>query len=655
MKVALIGNQNSGKTTLFNLLTEQNQKVGNWPGVTIEKKSGIIKNTDYEIVDLPGVYSLSPYSNEEKISRSFILEENLDCIINIVDATSIERSLYLTTQLLDLDTPVIVVLNMSDMLAKKKLSIDEEELSKMLCCPVVKISALKKQGISKVISLISKTKKKNEIKIFSKDIEDVISSLSSRINCRNKRFASIKLLENDELYTDKINIDTDYSVHKLTSIYSMDMVELIASKRYDFVENVRTKCIKAEPNKITTTDRLDKLFLNKYLGIPIFMGIMFLVYYLSVGIVGSATVEFVERVIEGLGDITSNVLTNAGASEWSKSLVVDGIIAGVGAVLSFIPQLIILFILISLLETTGYMARISFLLDRFFKEFGLSGKSLIPFIVGTGCSVPGVMATRTIEDENERKLTIMLTPFIPCSAKLPIIALFSGYFFRNNAGLASASLYFLSVVVIILSAIILRKYVFKGSSSSYMIELPEYRFPSFNYTIRDVYDRTVSFIKKAGSIILLSSIFIWTLSSFSLRFEYGVDIEESILATIGKGISWIFYPMLGELSWGASVSAIQGIIAKEQVVSSMTIIAGLSGENAGIMFNSSGIFSFFTPASAYAFMVFNLFSAPCLGTIGAMKKEYGSGKYAFKAITFQTGLAWILGVLVFLIGKLVWY
>jgi ferrous iron transport protein B len=649
MRIALLGNQNSGKSTLFNLLTGLNQKVGNWPGVTIDMKSGIIKNTDYELIDLPGVYSLSPYSNEEKITREQIISGNIDCVINIVDATNIERSLYLTTQLLELDVKVIVVLNMSDMLAKKKLTIDDHILSSMLGCPVYRVSALKNIGVNELIASIEKVKEKQEIKIYDPFIEDIIEKISKSLTGAHKRFNSVKLLENDIL----LNIDLDVNEHikAIKEKYDMDVVEVFASARYDFIDKLKEKCLKKEEIKESTTDKIDKVLLNKYFGIPIFIGIMFLVYFLSVGLVGSATVDLMEGLITSLSDATANLLTKLGASAWSNSLVVDGIIAGVGAVLSFIPQLIILFVLISLLESSGYMARISFLLDKFFKKFGLSGKSLIPFIVGTGCSVPGVMATRTIEDENERKMTILLTPFIPCSAKLPVIALFSGFFFKDNAGLISASLYFLSVIIIILTAIFLRKFVYKGSSTAYISELPELRLPSARYTLTDLYTRVIAYVKKAGSIILLSSIIIWFLSSFSIRFQYGVDVEDSILAIIGKGISWIFYPMLGEMSWGASVSAIQGIIAKEQVVSSMAIISGLDEAN---VFSSTGIFSFFTPVSAYAFVVFNLFSAPCLGTIGAMRKEYGSIKYALKAILFQTGLAWALGVFVYWIGRIIW-
>ena len=377
---------------------------------------------------------------------------------------------------------------------------------------------------------------------------------------------------------------------------------------------------------------------------------MFFVFYISVGKVGEMTVEYVEDLIESLKLWTTSSLTSLGASNWSSSLVVDGIMSGVGAVLAFIPQLTMLFIFISFLESSGYMSRISFLLDKIFRKFGLSGKSLIPFIVGMGCTVPAIMATRTIADENERKITISVTPFIPCSAKLPVIALFaSNYFFGSYYGFVAASLYFSSIIVIIITAILLRKFVFKGTSTGYITELPNYRLPSFRYTVRDVGDRVYAFIKKAGTVILFSSVIIWFLISFSFRFEYGIDPEYSMLAIIGKGLSWIFYPMLGEMSWGASFSAIQGLVAKEQVISSMEIISGITSD---AIFEYGSIFAFFTPASAYAFTIFNLFSAPCIGTIGAMKKEYGSGKAALYSILFQTAFAWLLAVIVFQIGRL---
>jgi len=657
VRIALVGNQNSGKTTLFNLLTGSNQKIGNWPGVTIERKSGIIKGTNYELVDLPGIYSLSPYTTEEEVSRKYIFEEKPDLIINIIDATSIERSLYLTTQLLELDSKVVIALNMSDILSKKGVEINVSKLSSELGVDIVKISALKKYGVKELISLIGhdNIKDNEQKKIYNDDIEFEISKIENSINTIHKRFVAVKVLEQDKMFKSFYNDQIVESIKNVQSTYHLDLEELIASSRYDYIVEVKKKSVVTKEVKTSTTDRLDKVFLNKYAAIPIFMVIMFLVYFLSVGVVGSWTVDLIGNIFTRFGEWLNPALESIGASSWSVSLIIDGIVAGVGAVLNFIPQLIILFLCIAILETTGYMSRISFLLDKIFKKFGLSGKTLIPFIVGSGCTVPGIMSTRTIEDNNERKMSILLTPFIPCSAKLPIIALFAGFFFDEYSGLISASLYFFAIVIILLSAIIMKKFIYKGDSSAYISELPVYRVPSISYITRDVFEKVWAFIKRAGTIILLSSIILWFLLSFSWKFKYGVDIDNSILASIGNLFSWIFYPMLGELSWGASVSAIQGLVAKEQVVSSMAIISGFSDQvsDGSLIFQATGIFSFFTGASAYAFLVFNLFSAPCFASIGAMRREFGSTKLMFKAVIFQTGLAWILATIVYWVITLI--
>lgn len=629
MKIVLVGNQNSGKTTLFNTLTGMNAKIGNWPGVTIEKKVGIIKNTDYELVDLPGIYSLSPYSIEEEVSKRFILEEKPDVIINIIDSTSLERSLYLTTQLLELDCKIIVALNMVDILEKKGFIINEKELERSLQTKVLKISALKGTGIDRLIIEIGEPNKKRNLSFYDVQTEQKIKQKESELQIPNKRFVAIKQLEEDS-----------------------EFEEIIATERYDFIENIKKNVIIKNVSKSqeNMSDKLDKVFLNKWLAFPIFVGIMFCVYYLSVGVVGRFTVDFISQAIQYLSQNVRVLLENLNVSEWINSLIVDGIIAGVGSVLGFIPQLIILFICISVLETTGYMSRIALLLDKIFRKIGLSGKSLIPFIIGSGCSVPGIMGTRIIENSNEREMTTILTPFIPCSAKLPVIAMFSGYFFDKYSGLVSASLYFLAITIIILSAMVMKKWIYKNNNSTYISELPEYKLPSAKYVFKDVFDKTISFIKRAGSVILMCSIIIWFLLSFSFKFEYGVNVENSILSWIGRAISWIFYPMLGVNSWGATVSTIQGLVAKEQVISSMTVIAGLSEEASGQIFKT-GIFSFFTPASAYAFMVFNLFSAPCFGAIGALEKELGTFEKMLKVVIFQIVFAWSLAVLIYQIGS----
>ncbi|MBQ3145882.1 MAG: ferrous iron transport protein B [Clostridia bacterium] len=651
MKIALVGNQNSGKTTLFNLLTGTNQKIGNWPGVTIERKVGRIKDLGDDLVDLPGIYSLSPYTIEEEISRNFVLDGKPDLIINIVDATSIERSLYLTTQLMELDTKVIIALNMADRLEAKGICIDTEKLSKEIGTDVVKISALKETGIEELKSIIRRNKNAQvkSKEIFKSSLENEI--LKVRNELKVNRFMAIKILENDKLYQKYQIAIVKNSRQKLEETYKMDIEEIIANLRYDYIVEIKNKSAKMKSVKESMSDKLDKIFLNKFIAFPIFIAIMFLVYYLSVGVVGSFTVDWVAGIVENFGLLVEQGLTNLGASNWSTSLVVDGIIAGVGAVLGFVPQLTILFLCISILETTGYMSRVTFLLDKLFKKFGLSGETLVPFIVGLGCSVPAIMSTRIIKDNKERDLSIMLTPFIPCSAKLPIIAMFTGYFFADNSGLVSASLYFFAIAIILLSAIIIKKLFMKNSGTAFISELPEYKLPSVKYVARDVFDKVKEFIKRAGTIILFCSVTIWFLLSFSWKLEYGIEVEDSILASIGNTISWIFYPMLGTFSWEAAVSAIQGLVAKEQVISSMSIIAGFAEEiEEGSMLFKSAAFKFFTPISAYAFMVFNLFSAPCFGAIGAMKRELGSTKKMLKAIAFQTALAWILASLVFNVG-----
>ena len=649
MRIALIGNQNSGKTTLFNALTGSNQKIGNWPGVTIEQKVGVIAEGTHELIDLPGIYSLSPYTLEEALSRAFLIQEKPDLIINIIDATAIERSLYLTTQLMELDIDCIIALNMSDMLERKGISIHIEALSKLLNTTVVQISALKKSGLKSLIDVIQTgayIKHQNK-PIFRQNIEKIITHLEQQIQQPHARFIAIKLLEQDPIIETQ-GLDITKWIKPLEQSYQHDIETIIAMGRYDFIENVKKQSFVRLHHGDPVTERLDKVFLNKFFALPIFALIMFVIYYLSVGVIGSMTVDFIDGNISTFSNFMFDWLTSIGASIWSASLVSDGMIAGVGAVLNFVPQLILLFILISLLESTGYMTRIAFFLDRLFKKFGLSGKSLIPFILGSGCSIPGIMATRTIEGQDERRMSIMLTPFIPCSAKLPIIALFAGFFFQEQSGFISFSLYMLSIFIILLSAIIMKTFFFKGTPSAFISELPNYKLPDLRYTVRDVYDKVFEFIEKAGTIILMSSIIIWFLTSFSFKLEYGIDVNESILSYIGRGFSYLFYPMLGDLSWATSVSAIQGLVAKEQVVSSMAIIGGLSADiTEGSVILNAPIYAFFTPASAYAFMVFNLFSAPCFGAIGAMKKELGSTKKMFQAILFQTGLAYVLAVFIY--------
>ena len=503
MKVALVGNQNSGKTTLFNYLTGMNAKIGNWPGVTIEKKTGTIKGTKHEITDLPGIYSLSPYSIEEDISRKFIFDEKPDVIINIVDATSLERSLYLTTQLMELDTKVIIALNMADLLEKKGIEIDVKKLEEKLGTKVFKISALKETGIDEIVKEIDNKKDLERTKIYDNKIEEIILKISNKLSGIHKRFIAIKLLESDSRFTNSNTNEINNYRKELENNYDTDLEEVIATERYSFIEKVKNESVKEKENITTFSDKLDKVLLNKWIAFPIFIIVMFLVYYLSVGVVGSGTVDWVSDNMDKFGEWVGASLESVGTSAWINSLVVKGIIKGVGAVLGFIPQLIILFLCISLLETTGYMSRIALLFDKVFRKLGMSGKSLIPFIVGSGCSVPGIMGTRIIENQDEREMTSILVPFIPCSAKLPIISLFAGYFFGENSGIASASLYFFAIIVIIISAFILSRTKFKHVSSSYISELPEYKVPSIKYVAKDVFDKVIAFIKRAGSVVAL--------------------------------------------------------------------------------------------------------------------------------------------------------
>ena len=678
MKIALVGNQNSGKTTLFNELTGTNQKVGNWPGVTIERKEGHIKETDLVVVDLPGIYSLSPYTSEEEVSRYFVLNDNPDLILNIVDATAIERSLYLTTQLLETDHDVIIALNMTDILEKEGVHIDVEKLSKLLNVTIVPISAKKGTGIKDLIKVIKEKKyiKNTHQKIYSENTESLIEKISENLQGNHKRFAAVKIIERDPCFV-KIDKECEEILVNLEKEKDMDSEQFIAHERYTFIEEVKAKSCVITPKKETITDKLDKVFLNKWAAIPIFLLVMGLVYMLSVGLVGGLTVNLVDSLfngaesiefnffglawespvnIMGLGPWLGSLLESWGASNWAISLVCDGIIAGVGSVLNFVPQIMILFVCLSILETTGYMSRIAFFLDRIFHKFGLSGKSLIPFIVGSGCSVPGIMTSRTIEDEDERKMTITLTPFIPCSAKLPILSVFAGFFFPKIGWLVTLLFYVAAIIIILLCGLILKKLIFKGHSSTFISELPSYKLPNAKYILRDVGEKTWSFIARAGTIILLCSVVVWFLISFNWQFKYIADydyltISDSLLAGIGKTFAFVFAPMLsGNMSWEAAVSAIQGLVAKEQVISSMATIAKVAE---GTEIFTSSTFGFFDSWSAIAFITFNLFSAPCFGAIGAMRKEYGSVKQMFLAILFQTGLAWILASLIGTIGWII--
>lgn len=652
MRVALIGNQNSGKTSLFNTLTGSNQKVGNWPGVTITKKEGVIKNEDITVVDLPGVYSLMPYTEEENISRNYLLNEHPDVVLNVIDSTSLERSLYLTTQLLDLGYKVVLALNMNDLLEKKGIELNGEILSNELGVSAIKTSAKTGEGIAELVACLKNQKTQNTLKNiekYPKIIENELKNVKSTQYLQNN-FQKIECILG---FSDKGLEESSVTRARqvLSGIYGEDLEQEFANLRYKFIEKVRDKCLVKNAKKENISEKIDKIVLNKWLAIPIFVFVMTLVYFLSVGVVGKFTTGLIGNFVEFLKNKVSVGLIKLGASDWAVSLVVNGIISGVGSVLSFVPELIIIFLCISLLETCGYMSRISFIFDKLFRGFGLSGKSLVPFIIGTGCSVPAISATKTIEQNQEKDMTIVLSPFVPCSAKLPIIALFAGYFFPNNSGLVTAALYFFAIVLIMISALFMKKFFYKNQTTSFVSELPEYKKPSAKYVVRDVSEKTKDFITRAGTIILICSIIVWFLSSFGWNLRFCDNIQNSILASLGNLFSWFFYPIVETRNWAVSVSAIQGLIAKEQVVSSMNIIAGVSG-SAGSVFESE-IFSFFNKSNSLAFMVFNLFSAPCVASIGAMKNELKSTKKVCLALIFQISVAWICAALVNLIGGLI--
>jgi|LAHS01.1.fsa_nt_gb ferrous iron transport protein B len=680
--LGLVGNQNAGKTTLFNALTGMNATVGNWPGVTIERKEGFIKGgQDLILVDTPGVYSLSPYTDEEKVTRKFCLDAHPDLIINIIDATALERSLYLTTQLAELNTDVIVALNMADILEANGITIDTAKLSQELGLTVVRISAKTGEGIDTLISTIRNNKylRNPHLKIYAEDVQKEIDHLEGDLNheleeAHNPKFAAVKVFERDPYFHALTNSATEDEVKAIETNYGMDAEQIIADQRYDFVTKVKGDCCTEKEMPESLTDKLDKVFLNKWAAIPLFLLIMAFVYFLSVGVVGSLTSDFIDALFngsteisilqwtipftcEGLGPILGKAIVNSGGSVWSADLIQNGLIAGVASVINFLPQLIVLFYCMAFLEASGYMNRIAFFLDKIFKKFGLSGKSIIPFIVGSGCSVPGVMSARTVESERERNLTILLTPFIPCSAKLPIIALLSGVIFPRYGWVISLSVYFLAIVIILITAMIAKHLNKKKEDTTFITELPAYKWPSQYYAWREVSDKSISFLKRAGTVIFLCSFAVWVLTRFNWAWQYvgpttldptaandGSEIGSSMLAGVGKVIAFVFIPAWGgNYSWGATVSALQGLIAKEQVVSSLSVIAGgdiLAG------------FPFFTSnkLAAYSFICFNLFSLPCFGALAAMKKELGSRKALFQAIGVELLWSFSLSSVIGLIG-----
>ena len=671
IKIALAGNPNCGKTTLFNALTGANQYVGNWPGVTVEKKEGKLKgHKDVVIMDLPGIYSLSPYTLEEVVARNYLIGERPDAIINIIDGTNIERNLYLTTQIIELGIPVIMAVNMMDLVTKNGDQINIKALGDALGCEVVEISALKGTGVTKAaekaVAAAQQKKAVNRVHAFSADVENCISTVEDKLGStvaeEQKRFFAIKLIERDSKISDQLSAVPDVSaeINALEEKMDDDTESIITNERYTYITSIIGKCVKKATGKekLTTSDKIDKIVTNRFAALPIFALIMFVVYYVSVTTVGAFLTDWTNDTLFGEWIIpgAQSFFDNIGCAAWLSGLIVDGIISGVGAVLGFVPQMLVLFIFLAFLEGCGYMARVAFIMDRIFRKFGLSGKSFIPMLIGTGCGVPGVMASRTIENERDRRMTIMTTTFIPCGAKLPIIALIAGAFF-DNAGWVSWSAYFVGIAAIICSGIILKKTkMFSGEPAPFVMELPSYHLPTVGSVLRSMWERGWSFIKKAGTIILLSTIVVWFTTYFgvvdgSFRMLSDEEIDYSILAAIGKGISWIFIP-LGWGDWKSAVAAVTGLVAKENVVCTFGILfhygeVGEAGEEIWTNLSAN-----MTAIAAYSYLVFNLLCAPCFAAMGAIKREMNNAKWFWFAIGYQCGLAYLVSLCIFQIGGL---
>ena len=672
VKIALAGNPNCGKTTLFNALTGSNQFVGNWPGVTVEKKEGKLKgHKDVTIMDLPGIYSLSPYTLEEVVARNYLINERPDAIINIVDGTNIERNLYLSTQIMELGIPVVMAVNMMDLVEKAGDKIHTDKLSKLLGCEVVEISALKGTGIQKAAEkAISLAERKNEVTPvheFDSKVEDAITAVGTMLGMdipeAQKRFFAIKLLEKDDKIKEQMKSVPDVSaeIKTLEDAFDDDTESIITNERYVYISSIIGKCVtKGQKGGMTVSDKIDRIVTNRWLALPIFAVVMFIVYYVSITTVGGFLTDWTNDVL--FGDIIPPAIEKAlvavNCADWLQGLILDGIVAGVGAVLGFVPQMLVLFLFLAFLESCGYMARVAFIMDRIFRKFGLSGKSFIPMLIGSGCGVPGVMASRTIENDRDRKMTIMTTTFVPCGAKLPIIAMIAGAFF-NNSGWVATSSYFVGIAAIICSGIILKKTkMFAGEPAPFVMELPAYHWPTVGNILRSMWERGWSFIKKAGTIILLSTIVLWFLMGFGWEggsFGMVEELNNSILAKIGSAIAWIFAPLgwtkAGE-GWKMAVAAVTGLIAKENVVATFGMLFGfaeVAEDGAEIWGNLAQVM---TPIAAYGFLVFNLLCAPCFAAMGAIKREMNNAKWFWFAIGYQCGLAYVVSLCIYQIGTL---
>lgn len=664
MKFALIGNPNSGKTTLFNALTGSNQYVGNWPGVTVEKKEGRLKSErEITLVDLPGIYSLSPYTPEEIVTRNFLLEESPEVIINIVDGTNIERNLYLTTQILEIGIPTIVCLNMGDIMAKNGDQVDLKKISERLGCPVVEVSALKNTGIKEIIRQAKKlaalhSKPVYKVK-FSDHLEKCLQELQSLLptnykNSTTARWYSIKLFEHDERVLDRIGADAELR-QKIEQIAAGGLTDddddpesVMANERYLAVENILLDSFsRLNSQKPSVSERIDKILTNRFWALPIFVAIMFLIYYVSISGLGGWLSGLLNDSVfgpNGLPGILTESLVQINTAPWLVGLLVDGVLAGVGAVLGFLPQMILLFFFLAVLEDCGYMSRIAFILDKIFRKFGLTGKSFIPMLVATGCGIPGIMASRTIENERDRKLTVMTVTFMPCSAKLPIIAMIAGALFGQVSWFIAPSAYLLGIFSVVISGVILKKFQrFKSQPSPFVMELPAYHLPDIRSLLRHVWDRLKSFLKKAGTIILLASVLVWFLQSFSWTMQM-VSEEKSMLADIGRAVSNVFVP-LGWGNWKLTVATFTGLVSKENIVGTLGVLYGGSGSELWNQLSQN-----ITPLAGYSFLIFNLLCAPCFGAVGAIHKEMGSLRWTGIAVGFETLFAYALSLIIYRFG-----
>ena len=682
IRIALAGNPNCGKTTMFNALTGANQYVGNWPGVTVEKKEGKLKNKKVKeeviVTDLPGIYSLSPYTLEEVVSRDYLLKENPDVIVDLVDATNIERNLYLTTQLIETGVPVVIALNMADLLEKRGIKIDVARLSMLLNCPIVETSALKGEGLDKLIDEAIKTAKKKEAdlpkEIFNKDLEEAVSAaaevLPSSIEANKKRWYAVKFLEKDSKVAESVKL-TENAAKKIEELragleksHDDDMESIVTDERYKFIQKIVGTTVKKGKDKLTTSDKIDKIVTNRILGIPIFIAVMFVVYYISVTTIGTIVTDWTnDTFVGGIQEIVGGFLEGIGTNDVVTSLVVDGVIGGVGAVLGFVPQMAILFLFLSILEDCGYMVRIAFVMDRVFRHFGLSGKSFIPLLISSGCGIPGIMASKTIEQDNDRRLTIMTATFIPCGAKLPVIALMGGVMASwatgsyEAGGFMAPAMYFMGIVAVLVAAIILKKTKpFSGKPAPFVMELPQYHIPQAKTVLLHVWERLKGFIIKAGTILFLACVVMWFLGGFGFEnggFGLVEESGNSLLAVIGGFIAPLFAP-LGFGEWQPVAASLSGFTAKEAIVSTMGVLANVTGDTEDAVTVAQAVQTWFpTSLAALSFLIFNLLDSPCLAAIATMAQQMQSKKWFWFAILFQNIFAYIVCLCIYQIGSFV--